>query len=206
MKKAPSRKDRASPEPGSRICRAHRHWNSTSYRTAAGDIQEIYGAEGSRTPDLCSAIAALSQLSYSPVKRERATTSVPVALRSLNDTTPLARGRTVVTKSIRTRPEVNQSYVGRLEKFRVTTSGSSGSHPARRPRDAAREGAGGCGQLEHGRSHLGPDYGSSADPNVGRFETSGERCCVEGTPSRLTDTAVSRSWKRAPFAACWAAS
>src|SRR5690606_36448529 len=26
-----------------------------------------YGAEGSRTPDLCSAIAALSQLSYSPV-------------------------------------------------------------------------------------------------------------------------------------------
>jgi hypothetical protein len=27
------------------------------------------GAEGSRTPDLCSAIAALSQLSYSPVVR-----------------------------------------------------------------------------------------------------------------------------------------
>ena len=26
-----------------------------------------YGAEGSRTPDLCSAIAALSQLSYSPL-------------------------------------------------------------------------------------------------------------------------------------------
>src|SRR5688572_6282437 len=26
----------------------------------------IYGAEGSRTPGLCSAIAALSQLSYSP--------------------------------------------------------------------------------------------------------------------------------------------
>ena len=26
-----------------------------------------YGAEGSRTPDLCSAIAALSQLSYSPI-------------------------------------------------------------------------------------------------------------------------------------------
>ena len=26
----------------------------------------VSGAEGSRTPDLCSAIAALSQLSYSP--------------------------------------------------------------------------------------------------------------------------------------------
>ena len=52
----------------SRIRRAHRHWNSTSYRTAAGYIPKIYGAEGSRTPDLCSAIAALSQLSYSPSK------------------------------------------------------------------------------------------------------------------------------------------
>lgn len=29
----------------------------------------FYGAEGDRTPDLCSAIAALSQLSYSPVRR-----------------------------------------------------------------------------------------------------------------------------------------
>ena len=28
----------------------------------------LHGAEGSRTPDLCSAIAALSQLSYSPGK------------------------------------------------------------------------------------------------------------------------------------------
>ena len=29
-----------------------------------------HGAEGDRTPDLCSAIAALSQLSYSPNNRE----------------------------------------------------------------------------------------------------------------------------------------
>ena len=29
------------------------------------------GAEGNRTPDLCSAIAALSQLSYSPVSKGR---------------------------------------------------------------------------------------------------------------------------------------
>ena len=62
-----------------RDCRARRHWNSTSYRSAAGNIligekhaargavlHRRSGAEGSRTPDLCSAIAALSQLSYSP--------------------------------------------------------------------------------------------------------------------------------------------
>ena len=29
--------------------------------------ERVGGAEGDRTPDLCSAIAALSQLSYSPV-------------------------------------------------------------------------------------------------------------------------------------------
>jgi deoxyribodipyrimidine photo-lyase len=72
------------------VCLAHRHWNSPSYRTAAGNISPgehrasvagadllppkiagansitPSGAEGDRTPDLCSAIAALSQLSYSP--------------------------------------------------------------------------------------------------------------------------------------------
>ena len=59
------------------------HWNSPSYRSksrtncvfsrisfqvsgrACGAL-EADGAEGNRTPDLCSAIAALSQLSYSP--------------------------------------------------------------------------------------------------------------------------------------------
>ena len=30
------------------------------------NFPKIHGAEGDRTPDLCSAIAALSQLSYSP--------------------------------------------------------------------------------------------------------------------------------------------
>ena len=64
-------------------CHARRHWNSTSYRTAAGSYSPVLpipqpalhgesltdGAEGDRTPDLCSAIAALSQLSYSPAPR-----------------------------------------------------------------------------------------------------------------------------------------
>src|SRR5687767_12428795 len=62
-------------------CHTRRHWNSPSYRTAAGNVsncrrvtkrslrQRIHvtnGAEGARTPDLCNANAALSQLSYSP--------------------------------------------------------------------------------------------------------------------------------------------
>ena len=36
-------------------------------RIAAGFL-ENGGAEGDRTPDLCNAIAALSQLSYGPVR------------------------------------------------------------------------------------------------------------------------------------------
>jgi hypothetical protein len=37
----------------------------------------VHGAEGDRTPDLCSAIAALSQLSYSPTKDRKATARPP---------------------------------------------------------------------------------------------------------------------------------
>src|SRR5690348_8218435 len=37
------------------------------YARMCPDVIGADGAEGSRTPDLCSAIAALSQLSYSPV-------------------------------------------------------------------------------------------------------------------------------------------
>ena len=76
---------------GFKDCHAHRHWNSPSYRAAAGftvytlddaagsrvtparrpsqtglEIGRKSGAEGARTPDLCNANAALSQLSYSP--------------------------------------------------------------------------------------------------------------------------------------------
>ncbi len=87
-----------SPRTSQKRCHARRHWNSPSYRTAAGLrlLQSntisvpsrshigthchcfvtkaylsacIYGAEGARTPDLCNANAALSQLSYSPVPR-----------------------------------------------------------------------------------------------------------------------------------------
>ena len=64
-----------SPGRAEGTCHARRHWNSPSYRTAAGKTTvgeidantKLDGAEGDRTPDLCSAIAALSQLSYSPL-------------------------------------------------------------------------------------------------------------------------------------------
>ena len=66
-----------------RNCLARRHWNSPSYRAAAGKhplgenyaepnmftqrwLRVSHGADRDRTGDLCSAIAALSQLSYSP--------------------------------------------------------------------------------------------------------------------------------------------
>src|SRR5690606_24623253 len=39
--------------------------------TPRGTEWIFYGAEGDRTPDLCSAIAALSQLSYSPAGPQR---------------------------------------------------------------------------------------------------------------------------------------
>ena len=39
----------------------------------------LYGAEGARTPDLCNANAALSQLSYSP-REERIGKTLPIAL------------------------------------------------------------------------------------------------------------------------------
>src|SRR5256885_5078404 len=42
-------------------------------------FQKSDGAEGDRTPDLCSAIAALSQLSYSPA-RTRRTVLEPIEL------------------------------------------------------------------------------------------------------------------------------
>src|SRR6266576_1013194 len=40
----------------------------TERRRAANQFSKSSGAEGDRTPDLCSAIAALSQLSYSPAR------------------------------------------------------------------------------------------------------------------------------------------
>ncbi len=43
----------------------------TDRRRASLKFQKSSGAEGDRTPDLCSAIAALSQLSYSPARTRR---------------------------------------------------------------------------------------------------------------------------------------
>src|SRR6185436_6196813 len=45
--------------------------------TPRGSFVFSHGAEGDRTPDLCSAIAALSQLSYSPRKEGKTTVRPP---------------------------------------------------------------------------------------------------------------------------------
>jgi hypothetical protein len=54
----------------------------TDRRRAANQFSKSSGAEGDRTPDLCSAIAALSQLSYSPA-RTRQTVLEPGSGRSV---------------------------------------------------------------------------------------------------------------------------
>src|SRR5687768_18393577 len=48
----------------------------------------VYGAEGDRTPDLCSAIAALSQLSYSPARRRYDDRCIDTSRRALNASGP----------------------------------------------------------------------------------------------------------------------
>ena len=105
-------------------CLGHRHWNSTSYRTAPGTptvchstltaslASLFYGAEGNRTPDLCSAIAALSQLSYSPANqprdRARPTGEPPsVALGRLNRRKPRKRGSSLTSLTGHA-PKVNE--------------------------------------------------------------------------------------------------
>ena len=54
------------------------HWSELNRRPLDYESSALplsysgdHGAEGSRTPDLCSAIAALSQLSYGPVGSRR---------------------------------------------------------------------------------------------------------------------------------------
>ena len=56
----------------------------------AGEAGSLYGAEGARTPDLCNANAALSQLSYSPAVTMNAS-GQPSPVRSITKA-PIARG------------------------------------------------------------------------------------------------------------------
>src|SRR5262247_907601 len=117
-------------------CRARRHWNSPSYRTAAGNVpfgesyakvNEADGAEGSRTPDLCSAIAALSQLSYSPLL-ERATFSFIRSHSGPLTTRPRSRGAgrrhenyPYQARSQPTKPRTTRSFpCNTLRSFRLS--------------------------------------------------------------------------------------
>jgi hypothetical protein len=57
----------------------------------------MYGARGTRTPDLLGAIQALSQLSYSPTQRRRDKCSDPSGTGSAHGTAPGARSSTAET-------------------------------------------------------------------------------------------------------------
>src|SRR5687768_475808 len=57
-----------SPDPESGVLPVTPRGSESSQCGLEPHLLQLYGAEGDRTPDLCSAIAALSQLSYSPDK------------------------------------------------------------------------------------------------------------------------------------------
>ena len=153
QEKRPDQTGSASCEPGFPMCRAHRHWNSTSYRTAAGSTGKIYGAEGSRTPDLCSAIAALSQLSYSPESGSAPTLLfVPVALRLLT-TRPRSRGAGPSARKLSVPGRKStHSHTRRRWEFQRN---SANCFCLRMPSLPTYPGAGGCGSALARRSHHG---------------------------------------------------
>jgi hypothetical protein len=135
------------------LCHARRHWNSASYRTAAGNHRiavdaapgiigtirptepgrkpsrlillepeagSLYGAEGARTPDLCNANAALSQLSYSPAVKNASGNPNPV--RSITKA-PIARGSPHAVKTNR-RGRSKQAHCIYARKTRVRSLGN----------------------------------------------------------------------------------
>ena len=92
----------------------------------------IYGAEGDRTPDLCNANAALSQLSYSP-SLPKARHSLTTAALRRNETAPRGRDRRLFKRS-RIPPEVKRSLANLwnqddLEHFRYGSGVRADVHP-----------------------------------------------------------------------------
>ena len=133
-----------------RSCLARRHWNSASYRSAAGIYSEkrdvcryyfefvrsgmlLYGADRDRTGDLCSAIAALSQLSYSPAL---VTTPARADRRTMEKAPPTAgplptsckpRERLVIRQldgppaaKVTNRPKTRGNFVAMFSSLRAT--------------------------------------------------------------------------------------
>ena len=94
-----------SPDPESGVLPVTPRGSEPSDAVLDPHLLHLYGAEGDRTPDLCSAIAALSQLSYSPVIRRRRRAMRPLGQRhTLNDATADmgARGLEPLTSTMST--------------------------------------------------------------------------------------------------------
>ena len=107
-------------------CHTRRHWNSPSYRTAAGNVSNCWrvtaqsprqlihvpnGAEGARTPDLCNANAALSQLSYSPASAMAAGEQVSAPSTTQTETAPQPCGAAVTAGNLAGRPALSSRRV-----------------------------------------------------------------------------------------------
>ena len=78
--------------------------------TAQSPRQRIHvtnGAEGDRTPDLCSAIAALSQLSYSPALARACGEQVSASSTSQTETAPQPCGAAVTVTNLARRPALS---------------------------------------------------------------------------------------------------
>src|SRR5512140_469202 len=67
-------------------------------------LPALYGAEGARTPDLCNANAALSQLSYSPALARASGECFSAAPVSQTETAPQPSGAAVTATNLARRP------------------------------------------------------------------------------------------------------
>ena len=98
------------------------------------------GAEGSRTPDLCSAIAALSQLSYSPALARACGEQISASSASQTETAPQSSGAAVTVTNLARRSALSS----RRAVDAVVTAGSSDARSDERPRQL-RLACGGAG-------------------------------------------------------------
>jgi hypothetical protein len=90
-------------------------------------LRTFNGAEGDRTPDLCSAIAALSQLSYSPAKyatdcprTSRADPSHRIKKQKPRGTTRGRSSMKLADPRLKSRPKFSSQTCNSLPSFTIT--------------------------------------------------------------------------------------
>ena len=113
--------------------------------------ENLYGAEGSRTPGLCSAIAALSQLSYSPESGARHP-SIRSGRTPALTTRPRSRGAGPSTRKL---PVPGRKSTHSHTRRRWEFQRNSANCFCLRMPTPRNPGAGGCGTALAGRSHHG---------------------------------------------------